>query len=442
MFEQQAPINFKNIKATIGDIKVSGLGRTKEEYVRNQFQAIFDTNNFQDLVAETDQLRDRLYRLGVFKSVDALVDKSKSMNPNTYDILIHVEEKNPIGGGLHTAIGNNDGSVNTNISCPNVFGKGERLGCEYSYGTNNHIDYRLYYSSPVDMDPSKQFTASGFRSCNDFPWSKYKQYDNGVNLDVTAPFNWLIKNKYTVSGKHSLTYEGVWRQRVSSLDTAFEVREQSGHSLKSAIQYTNVIDNRDHPVLARSGAYLKTTVELAGVGGDVKFVKANTDYQVTKTFYEHFIAQFTFSKGLVLPFSRDKPVQVSDKFFLGGPLTLRGFTNRGAGYQKEECALGGNAYWLMGMHLYTPMPFLHRQTTLSSWLKTHSFMNIGNIVSVNDPNCKQNLLHNTRLSVGSGIVIGFGQMARLELNYVYPLWKSQYDKSVTGLQFGIGITFN
>jgi outer membrane protein assembly factor BamA len=93
--------------------------------------------------------------------------------------------------------------------------------------------------------------------------------------------------------------------------------------------------------------------------------------------------------------------------FLGGPLTLRGFTNRGAGYQKEgcshcllvkckiinfkisaflkiECALGGNAYWLMGLHLYTPLPFLHRHKSLSSWLKTHSFLNMGNIASLND----------------------------------------------------------
>ena len=35
----------------------------------------------------------------------------KGGNPNTYDILIHVEEKNMIGGGVHTSIGNNDGSV-------------------------------------------------------------------------------------------------------------------------------------------------------------------------------------------------------------------------------------------------------------------------------------------------------------------------------------------
>lgn len=38
------------------------------------------------------------------------------------------------------------------------------------------------------------------------------------------------------------------------------------------------------------------------------------------------------------------------------------------------------------------------------------------------------LLNNTRLSVGTGIVIGFGNIARLELNYVWPLWKLNGDK--------------
>ena len=51
---------------------------------------------------------------------------------------------------------------------------------------------------------------------------------------------------------------------------------------------------------------------------------------------------------------------------------------------------------------------------------------MGNLTSISSG--KENLISNTRLSVGSGIVIAFGQMARLELNYVYPLWKSQQDK--------------
>lgn len=38
------------------------------------------------------------------------------------------------------------------------------------------------------------------------------------------------------------------------------------------------------------------------------------------------------------------------------------------------------------------------------------------------------LINNTRLSVGTGIVIGFGNIARLELNYAWPLWKLNGDK--------------
>lgn len=33
-----------------------------------------------------------------------------------------------------------------------------------------------------------------------------------------------------------------------------------------------------------------------------------------------------------------------------------------------------------------------------------------------------------RLSIGSGIVIKFANIARLELNYTFPLWKHQNDK--------------
>lgn len=436
----QEPLSFNNIKAFVGDIKISGIRNTKEEYIKKQFNNIFNVKNFEDLVVETSLLHQRLLKIGAFKGVEACIDKSQSNKLDTYDVLIHVEEKNAIGGGVQTSIGNNDGSVNTNIFCPNIFGGGEKLGCEYVYGTNNHVDYRLYYSSPVEMDPAKNFSVSGFRSCNDFPWSKYKQFDNGISFEYTTPFNWLVKDKYTVSGTHSFTYEGVWRQLVSSLDSAFDIREQSGHSLKSSFKYMNIIDKRDHTILPTSGAYLKTTAELAGIGGDVKFLKANFDYQISETFFKYFTTQLTFSNGFILPWKKNDQIQISDRFFLGGPLTLRGFTNKGAGSQKEECALGNSAYWLLGAHLYTPLPFLHDNKKLNKWLKTHSFVNMGNLTSMSSS--KENLFSQTKLSIGTGIVIAFAQMARLELNYVYPLWKNQHDKSVNGLQFGIGIIFN
>ena len=98
-----------------------------------------------------------------------------------------------------------------------------------------------------------------------------------------------------LKGEHVLGYEGVWRHLIANHDSSFQVREQSCHSLKSSIKYTNVIDRRNHLVLPTKGAYLKTSVELAGLGGDVTFVRANADYQISKKLFKYFVSFFVSS---------------------------------------------------------------------------------------------------------------------------------------------------
>ena len=52
-----------------------------------------------------------------------------------------------------------------------------------------------------------------------------------------------------------------------------------------------------------------------------------------------------------------KTMTIADRFFLGGPLNIRGFEMRGLGPNSEHCALGGLMYWAAGLHMYTPLPF-------------------------------------------------------------------------------------
>jgi hypothetical protein len=42
-------------------------------------------------------------------------------------------------------------------------------------------------------------------------------------------------------------------------------------------------------VLSNDGGYLNTSIELAGLGGDVQHFKATQDYQYSKTFFKHFV---------------------------------------------------------------------------------------------------------------------------------------------------------
>lgn len=37
----------------------------------------------------------------------------------------------------------------------------------------------------------------------------------------------------------------------------------------------------------------------------------------------------------MIPYGNENNLRINDRFFLGGPLTLRGFSTRGAGPHKE-----------------------------------------------------------------------------------------------------------
>ena len=60
----------------------------------------------------------------------------------------------------------------------------------------------------------------------------------------------------------------------------------------------------------------------------------------------------------------------------------------------------------------------------------HGFKELGN-----------KLVQDTRLVSGVGIALRLGQMARIELNYCFPVWFQDTDSVVKGVQFGIGVQF-
>lgn len=46
-----------------------------------------------------------------------------------------------------------------------------------------------------------------------------------------------------------------------------------------------------------------------------------------------------------------------------------------------------------------------------------------------------------RVSSGVGVAVRLGQMARVEVNYCFPLRSEQDDRVNPGVQFGIGVQF-
>ncbi|XP_031549193.1 sorting and assembly machinery component 50 homolog [Actinia tenebrosa] len=317
----------------------------------------------------------------------------------------------------------------------NVFGKAEGLKADLGFGTKTKSSYQLVYTKPVSINPSKSFQVGVQKATTDYPTSSHKELTHGVNFSYTLPSN---------LGVHTIGWEGVWRNLTGMEPrTSFSVRKNAGHSLKSSLTHMLVADTRDHPSFPTEGSLFKLTQELAGLGGDVQFLKNNIETQKNVEIREDVVLSCS-AQGGIMNAPPNTRTRINDRFFLGGPLSVRGFHMKGIGPRDRMDSLGAEAYWSVGLHLYTPLPFRPAQGSFGDHIKTHVFVNAGNLVSIDSSlPWKQQLnplVQNTRWSCGVGLVLLLG-IARLELNYCLPRGYQRTDRINRGLQFGLGVNF-
>lgn len=171
------------------------------------------------------------------------------------------------------------------------------------------------------------------------------------------------------------------------------------------------------------------------MGGDVKFIKHSIDFHYIRSLFYNTALHFSFSSGVLKNF--DKP-SLTDRFYLGGPLTLRGFALNSAGNQENGYSLGIESYIGGSLNYYTPLPFMSGDSNFSRAIKLHFFANMASVGNITK---KSSLLENLRGTYGLGVVMNLSNMARIEMNYCSPLLAKEGDRIVHGFQFGIGMEY-
>lgn len=344
-------------------------------------------------------------------------------------------------GGINTMVGSNEGSVIIEAKAPNLFGRGERLTMEYSHGTKSSTNINVSAHKPfVNSWLHTVLTGSLYNTTSNFPWSGYNECDKGLLLDIA--FN---PDKLGIL-RHNLQYEATYRKIISSKQASFHVREHAGPSLKSALRYICSIDKRNSLIFPTMGNLVQFSTEVAGLGGDIGFVKNELIMQANWTPHENFTFQLGLQSGLLQGINNDMKIKITDHFFLGGSMNLRGFDMRGCGPRDKGYSLGGDAYWAVALHLYTPLPFRPGRHGFGDLFRLHGFVNSGNVSNFTFKfanNYKENMkifTENVRCSVGGGIAMKLGNATRIELNLVMPLLFVRSDV-LQKFQFGIGLQY-
>lgn len=444
-----------NQPCRVAKVNFEGVHRTQPGLLAKIVADVFKANTTLNCLERCIKAKENLAKLGAFNDIEILMKKPKDESTSatresidTYDVTFAVHEKGRLAGSLKTSVDYQHTHLDIRFSLPNLTGYADLI----EFKTKLHK--KLYsgearYSIP--LRPWKTLWAPIYSfSYSQNTWdnqpSGYDQEDKSILNQVD--FHSLPQLK------HSINFENIWRYiRSSSLKTPIQVREQSGHSVKSSLKHVLTWDNTiggNYPyegILAR----LSNEFCLNLINGSTKFTRHEVHLQFNQMLMPKYdvLLQLNLLAGTLL---KPTKINICDKFFAGGALTLRGFEDQGLAPNVGKFPLGDASYLATGLHIYSILPYTTPESGINDYIRPHLFLNAGTIGNINDifrlPLSSRDDLRREslrfwrsfRYSCGFGLVMYFFRM-RLEINYCFPLEVKQNDLRHDGLQFGFGLYY-
>jgi outer membrane protein insertion porin family len=412
-------------RAYVRKINVSGNNRTRDEVIRREFRQ-FEASWYDGEKIKLS--RDRVDRLGYFKSVD--IDTSDVPGTNDQvDVNVKVEEK-PTGNlTLGAGFSSSDKlSLQFKVQQENVFGSGNYLGIDLN---TSKLNRTLAFTA---VDP--YFTKDGVSRSVDVYFRKQRPVEESssdYSLDTRGA---SIRFGVPFSEQNTVFFGGGIEQTTINPGTnlpAAYLAFSNIAGLKSTLFPLTVgwsSDTRDSAISPNSGVLQRANGEW-GVAGDAKYLRGSYQYQtyvpLSKKLTLAFNGEFGWGKGL-----GGTPFPVFKNSFAGGLGSVRGFDQGTLGPRDVTGAyLGGPKKLLGAVELQAPFPGAGNDRTL----RIFGFMDVGNVFAEKETYRLQDL----RASAGVGLS-WISPVGPLRLAYANPIRKQAGDK-IQKLQFQIGTTF-
>ncbi len=337
-------------------INITGNTRSEDRILRREIPFVEgDLFTLQKL----QRARQRLINLGYFDMVNATTQPGTDKTR----IIVNVEvTERPtgifsIGGGFSSV----DSFVGTlDVSQNNFLGRGWVLSLRIRAGANSQQGI-ISFTEPWLFDRPLSAGFDVFNVKRQFTEYDYDSLGGTVRLSHPFEEYWRWQTAYRLT-----------RDEISDVrDTSDPLlRDEIGTRVTSAVTLGLTRDSRDAVALPTKGGYTVFTVDFAGLGGDSRFVKsiASTSY-FYPVWYGHILSGRA-EAGYGFGWSED-PLPVFERFYLGGPNSIRSFKARKISPVDESgTRIGGTSEVLGNVEYIVPLPFN---------LRVAAFFDIGNV---------------------------------------------------------------
>jgi outer membrane protein insertion porin family len=413
-------------RAYVERIEIHGNSRTKDYVIRREFDFGEGDPYNKTLI---DRAERRLKNLNYFKTV-----KISTRPGSTPDrVILDVETADQSTGDFFVSGGysTTDGWLaEVKVGDRNFYGTGNAVQATVSYGQYaqggdlsfvNPALFGNHISGGIDL-----FGRQAFAS----PYQSYGSNSYGGTLTLGTP----ISEQTTVQWRYSLYDQNVTLDpSATSATVSLPVQQAAaaGRQLVSAAGDTVTYNTLDNGKLPTNGINSQLRQDIAGLGGDVRFLRTTEDVRYYKSLGSDLVGMVRAQGGYITGWG-GQGVPLMNSFF-GGPTIVRGFAPNGFGPRDLTPGstmdnVGGSMYWATSAELQSAIPGVPQEYGL----RASAFVDAGTVFGYGGPTAfgsqtvqvaDKNVI---RSSVGVGLTWA-SPFGALTASYAVPLSKASYD---------------
>ncbi len=316
-------------------IDIEGNQTTLDRVIRRQFDTVEgDPFNPREIRNSAERIR----ALGFFGNVD--VNSREGSAPDQVVVDVDVEEQ-PTGSLSFGGTYNSDGGVAlvVGFSERNFLGRGQSLSVDLQSGSENSTS-RLSFREPAFLGRDLTFGLTTTYATSNYDNANYETRVTTFSPSLGFP----VGENARLSVFYEIAKEDLYNVSASSSDI---IRAEEGDLTRSSVGYTYTLDLLRGGLNPSRGVLLTFGQELAGVGGDVDYLKTTARAVAQRDILNEEVTIRAILEGGVINAKGSGTTRVIDRFFLSSN-QLRGFESRGVGPRDTSAGdpevLGGNKY--------------------------------------------------------------------------------------------------
>jgi outer membrane protein insertion porin family len=336
----------------IDRIDIVGNTRTLDSVVRREMNVTEGDAYNRVLV---DRSKQQIRALGFFKDVN--IEEVPSGVPDRTSLRVSVEEQPT--GELSFSAGYSSVDqliLDLGVSERNFRGRGQNVRARVSVGSlRQQVDFSFTEPRFLGRDLRAGVDLYSYR----YDFSQQTAFDTrstgmGLRLGFPLTTNASMGLRYTLRTDDVVVDDSlcvVGQELVSPSLCA-----QRGSNVTSLVGYTVRLDRRNDSLKPTRGYFVELNQDLAGVGGDVNYLKTEASGGWYHGFSKEFVLSATGTFGYIDGWNGDN-VRINDRFYKGGN-SFRGFEVAGIGPRDTSFgrrdALGGKLYAIGSLELTVP----------------------------------------------------------------------------------------